>query len=60
MFACIGRAFFFGIVVCEGGAVSEGAIVTVGVGILVGIRVGIVVGIFVSVACIAFLSSKNL
>ena len=47
MAACIGRAFFFGVVVGDGVAVGEGVNVTVGVGILVGIRVGIRVGILV-------------
>jgi LytS/YehU family sensor histidine kinase len=45
IFACIGRAFFFGVVVDDGIAVGKGVNVTVGVGILVGLRVGILVGI---------------
>ena len=45
MFACIGLAFFCGVVVGDGVTVGEGVHVTVGGGILVGIRVGILVGI---------------
>ena len=57
---CTGLVFFFGVVVGDGVAEGDGAIVSVGVCVLVGMRVGILVGIFVGAAfTTAFLCSTN-